>query len=220
MLSKKEVLELSDSEFMKWCKITCPQLNTMDLKNVKISELKEVVLNHYKIESSQPKRTKTLSVYTDGSHFKNGGSGRKGFGVYFEPIESQNILKNISIEINEAFMAKEFNLTKQECEVISNPTMEIAACSYALKSLSENKDKIEEVKEIIMYADYEGVQKWLSGEWKITKSYIKKIVDKIKAYQKDISERGIEVKYIWLKGHNGNYGNEMADKLAKGLIKE
>lgn len=174
-------------------------------------------------------RSKILYVYTDGSHFKNGGSGRKGFGAYFtrfcepskisESLSSEEgfIPKNVSIEIDQKFMEKEFGVSELE---ISNPTMEIAACCYALKVISENLNKLDDIKEIILYADYEGVQKWLNRTWKITKPYIQKIVDLIRLYEKKITSFEIEVKYIWMKGHSGNYGNDMADKLAKGLIKE
>ena len=162
-------------------------------------------------------RTKTLEIYTDGSHFKNGGSGRKGFGVYFPKNEGGFTPKNVSIEIDQNFMKSEFGVTETE---ISNPTMEIAACCYALKVIGINLEKLQDIKEIILYADYEGVQFWLDGTWQIKKPYIKKIVDLIRIYEKKITDLKIVVKYIWMKGHSGNYGNEMADKLAKGLIKE
>jgi len=172
---------------------------------------------------------KILHVYTDGSHFKsakrientegvrvNGGSGRKGFGVYFVPNDGGFTPKNVSIEIDQKFMKSEFGVTETE---ISNPTMEIAACCYALKVIGENLNKLSDIKEIILYADYNGVQFWINGTWKITKPYIQKIVDLVKIYEKKITDLGIVVKYEHVDGHSGIYGNEMADKLAKGLIK-
>lgn len=171
------------------------------------------------IEKPLVKRTKTLEIYTDGSHFKNGGSGRKGFGAYFVPIKNGEggfIPKNISIEIDQKFMKSEFGVTETE---ISNPTMEIAACCYSLKSMVENLDKLQDIKLIKSYADYEGVQFWLNGSWRITKPYIRKIVDLIRVYEETLKKVGINIEYIHVDGHSGIYGNEMADKLAKGLVK-
>lgn len=214
-LKEKNVI-LTKNEYIKILDI---------LKEVNSEEQKQSDLNCFEkmeenrtFEKNNPKKiTKTLHVYTDGSHFKNGGSGRKGFGVYFEPNEEGFTPKNVSIEIDQRFMKSEFGVTETE---ISNPTMEIAACCYALKVIGQNLNNLQDIKEIILYADYNGVQFWINGTWKITKPYIKKIVDLVKIYEKKIVDAGITVKYEHVDGHSGIYGNEMADKLAKGLIKE
>lgn len=205
MLTKKEVLKLNNSDFLEWCKMVCPQIKT-EINNIEISILKESVNKYYNPQKQ------ILKVYTDGSHFKN-INNRKGIGIYFE-----SLLKNISIKVTESFMESEFNLTPKEFTFISNPTLEIAACCYALKTLSENKEKINKIKEIVLYSDFQGVQKWLNGEWKIKKPFIRKIVNKIQNYEKEIKNLGITIKYQYVKAHSGNNGNNMADNLAKGIF--
>lgn len=64
-----------------------------------------------------------------------------------------------------------------------------------------------------LYYDYEGIEKWCTGEWKTnkegTKNY-KKFYDSIKA--------DLEVAFFKVAAHTGDTYNELADKLAKSAI--
>ena len=75
---------------------------------------------------------------------------------------------------------------------------------------------------IVFYADYEGVQTWLSGSWKAKLPYIIQIRDEIL----DILRRSPwSVEFKWVKGHQPKsvmspeaYWNGEVDKLAKRQI--
>lgn len=142
-----------------------------------------------------------INVYTDGSHIKN-KKEYVSIGSYFVynnkeynlcRICDNEILKKYKIENN-----------------VSNPTAEFLAFSETIESIKElegYKNKI-----YIFYIDYIGIEKWMKGEWKIEKEYIKKI----KEYVNKIIGK-YKIKYIikHIKGHSGNIGNERADILAK-----
>lgn len=68
-------------------------------------------------------------------------------------------------------------------------------------------------KEILIYYDYEGIEKWYTGEWK-AKSYVAiKYLEFIDKHKDKIS-----ISFEWVKGHSGNKYNDMADKLAKNAL--
>lgn len=68
-------------------------------------------------------------------------------------------------------------------------------------------------KSIIIYFDYEGIEKWCTGDWKTnkigTKNY-KKFYDSIKGT--------INVKFKKVKAHSGDKYNDIADRLAKEAL--
>ena len=85
--------------------------------------------------------------------------------------------------------------------------------------LNENLKIIEKMPEnnfdeITIYHDYMGIGKWACDEWKanlpLTKDY--------KEFIKE-SRKKIEIKFVKVKGHSGNKYNEMADKLARDVLK-
>ena len=61
--------------------------------------------------------------------------------------------------------------------------------------------------------DYNGLSKWVTGEWKTTKPYTKAYAD----WMRPFYTLGI-IDFKWVKGHTGNEGNEIADGLAKEAI--
>lgn len=65
------------------------------------------------------------------------------------------------------------------------------------------------IEEIDIYFDYLGVSKWANGEWKRNK-------EGTKNYHKFIKESEKKIKITWhhVKGHDGELGNEEADRLA------
>lgn len=143
----------------------------------------------------------TLDIYIDGSHIK--GTKRKGFGGYclYKDIEYR-----FSGICTQEFMSQAFDIN---CiKYLSNPTMELVACAIALKSF-ENKNV-----NLIIYADYKGVEYWINGNWKAKKTYIKKLV----SYCQDQIEliHG-NVTFVKVKAHSGIKGNDEADKAAKEM---
>ena len=65
----------------------------------------------------------------------------------------------------------------------------------------------------IIVHDYNGLSKWVTGEWQTTKEYTKMYADFMRPfYTLDI------IKFEWVKGHTNVRGNEIADRLAKNSV--
>ena len=159
---------------------------------------------------------KTYHIYTDGSHFKNGGSGRLGIGgILIDPDKNPprgEIKEKFSMEILKDYLKVHYGT--DDC---SNPTMEMLAILTALR---EFKGFFGKNDKIILMMDYEGVKYWIEGKWQAKKSYIRLLRDEIK---KEISTQNLDIEFKWIKGHqktsdvsNESYWNNKVDKLAKG----
>lgn len=161
---------------------------------------------------------KTYHIYTDGSHFKNGGSGRLGIGgLIIDPdIEKPNgkLLKTFSMEINKEYLKIHYGT--EDC---SNPTMEMLAVLVAIREFKKYWTNTTTPTKLILMADYEGVKHWLDGTWMAKKSYIKALKDEIK---KEINQQNLDIEFMWIRGHQNkdgdkdSYWNNKVDKLAKG----
>ncbi|MDE6435524.1 MAG: ribonuclease H family protein [Lachnospiraceae bacterium] len=68
-------------------------------------------------------------------------------------------------------------------------------------------------EEITIYYDYEGIEKWATGEWKATKRGTI-------AYKEFIEEKKKEIciHFVKVEAHTGVEYNEMADQLAKAAL--
>lgn len=66
-------------------------------------------------------------------------------------------------------------------------------------------------KEAVIHYDYEGLEKWATGEWKTNKELTK-------AYKESVKDSGIKIKWIKIQGHSGDRWNEYADQLAKSAL--
>lgn len=64
-----------------------------------------------------------------------------------------------------------------------------------------------------IYYDYEGIEKWCTGEWKTNK-------EGTIAYKRfyDEAAKSVEISFNKVKGHSGNRYNDMADRLAKDAL--
>lgn len=135
----------------------------------------------------------TVEAYVDGSYehcIKEYGSG-------VVILKDGNILKTYSIKGNDEFLV-----------TMRNVAGEIEAAKLAMNYCME-----ENIENLILYFDYEGIEKWCTGAWKTNKSG----TIEYKAFYDKVKEK-LNVKFVKVKAHSGDKYNEEADKLAKKAI--
>jgi len=142
--------------------------------------------------------TDKIEIYTDGACSGNPGPG--GWGAVLLYKEHR---KEISGGAKET----------------TNNRMEMQAVIEALKTLKKESAKI------IVYTDSKyvltGISEWIFG-WKKNgwKNAAKKPIKNIDLWQElDAETAKHEIKWVWVKGHNGNKYNEIADRLACDAVK-
>lgn len=89
-----------------------------------------------------------------------------------------------------------------------NVAGEIKGAETAMRYALEN-----EIDEITIVHDYEGIAKWCLGQWKTNKEGTKAY----KAFYDSIQDR-LTVHFQKVKGHSGDHYNDMADELAKKAL--
>lgn len=145
----------------------------------------------------------TLNVYTDGGCRGNGSENNiGGWGVYIECGDKKATVCGA-------------------CENTTNNIMELTACIEALKRL-----KTKNV-ETIVYSDsayvVNGITSWIHG-W-ITKGWInskKQPVENKELWQQlhKLRNEFSNIRFVKVKGHSDNYGNNMADSLVNASMNE
>ena len=70
-------------------------------------------------------------------------------------------------------------------------------------------------KELNLYFDYEGIEKWAIGDWECEKDVSKEYKHFI-----DIVSNHLKINFFKIESHTGIEYNERADVLAKEAIKE
>lgn len=126
-----------------------------------------------------------MNIYTDGSYKNN----KIGYGIVL--VNKNNVIYNLYGSVDNKF------------RIYNNVMGEIFAITKAIKICKKNK-----VKEVNIFYDYIGLEKWIDGKWQ-TKN------DMTKAYKRYIEESGILIHWFKVKAHKNNTYNMMADKLAK-----
>lgn len=89
-----------------------------------------------------------------------------------------------------------------------NVAGELAGAQRAMEFAVENN-----AKKIIIYYDYEGIEKWCTGAWQARKEGTKMYA---KAYEGLKSK--IEIEFVKVRAHTGDKYNEEADILAKKAL--
>lgn len=154
---------------------------------------------------------KKFKIYTDGSHLKH-TTGRLGIGGIL--LDERGVVDSFSMEISIEYLKKTYGTSD-----VSNPTCEMLATLFALRNF---KKYFGSRDQICMKADYNGVQNFILGNWKIKAPYIQKIKDEI---DKEIDSQNLRgrIYFEWVKGHQKKsvldpdaYWNNQVDLLAKG----
>lgn len=152
------------------------------------------------------------TIYTDGSDLKH-TSRRLGIGaILLGPGGTE--LDRFGETLERSDMLARFG-----SDDVSNPTAEMVAALVALRRWG----KLLNHKSVTLKADYLGVTKWNTGEWRTKAPYIKEIKNQIQA---ELKKNFIDVTWSWIPGHQSKtpiygseaYWNDQTDKLAKGIL--
>ncbi len=133
-------------------------------------------------------------AYTDGSFNKD--NNRYSFGCV------------LLMNGNEYHFKKGF--PEDEFSSLRNVAGEIKGASFII-NYAINHD----IKELHLYFDYIGIEKWYIGEWKAKSS----IAIKYQEFAKEAKNK-INVIFHKVKSHANDYYNEMVDRLAKEALEE
>ena len=148
-------------------------------------------LDYYMGTATISKKCEAIA-YTDGSYSLN--EGKFSYGVVLFIGEEK-------LTFSKAFAHPEMALMR-------NVAGEITGAAAAMKYCVENN-----IKSLEICYDYEGVEKWCTGQWKTNKEGTKRY----KQYYDSISDQ-LMVVFTKVKGHSGNTYNDEADKLAKEAL--
>lgn len=132
----------------------------------------------------------TIEIYVDGSFSKEKkyyGSGWVAV-VDDEPYEKKSFSGNDSRYVDSWQVAG---------EVLAS----LDAIQWAIE---------QNYKKVVIYHDYEGIEKWATGEWKAKKQVSQDYVNNYNPLTKEI-----DVRFSKVKAHSSNKFNDIADKLAK-----
>lgn len=132
-----------------------------------------------------------LDIYVDGSYWNGIYSG--GYVIYD----------------NDKIIYQDCGIGQSSPELIKmrNISGEMTACMRAVHWVHKNKQTA------IIHHDYNGLSKWVTGEWQTNNPYTKMYAE----YVRPFYNSGV-IGFHWVKGHTGIEGNEIADKLAKQAI--
>ena len=128
--------------------------------------------------------------YVDGSY--NPTTKTVGYGLVMLK-DNQAIIRDIGTFINDP-NAESRNITGEVKG--SMKAMDIAVANG--------------FKEVNIYYDYMGIEKWATGEWKANKELTRAYKEIYKLRSKQV-----KINFVKVKAHTGNKWNEEADRLAK-----
>ena len=139
-----------------------------------------------------------IKIYTDGACSGNPGKG--GWGALIQ--ENDNEKKLSGSELN-----------------TTNNRMELTAVIRALEHYDEAKEiEVFTDSKYVMQGITEWIKNWKTNHWKTSQK--KDVKNKDLWVLLDSVSAKHDIKWSWVKGHAGDYGNEIADKLATEAILE
>lgn len=160
-------------------------MKTHELKNRAIASKLEDCW-HEERAAKQGAADSVFQIYVDGSYI----NGATGFGLV--------ILKDRAV-IEEIFGP----VTVADAEGTHQVAGELRAVEEGLKWCDENG-----VKEVSIFYDYLGIEKWATGAWKAKQPLTQR-------YAQVARESGVKVRWRKVNSHTGDRWNDHADRLAK-----
>jgi ribonuclease HI len=139
-----------------------------------------------------------IKIYTDGACSGNPGKG--GWGALIQENDDEKKLSG-----------SELNTT--------NNRMELTAVIKALEHYDEAREiEVFTDSKYVMQGITEWIKNWKNNHWKTSQK--KDVKNKDLWVLLDTVSAKHDIKWSWVKGHAGDYGNEIADKLATQAILE
>lgn len=134
------------------------------------------------------------SAYVDGSY--EASSGRYSGGAVI--LHGNEVIASLSKAFDDKDSSK-----------LRNVAGEVAGSKLAIEYCIANG-----ISEIKIFHDYEGVGKWADDKWKANLP----LTQEYKEYIKE-ARKTLQITFVKVKGHSGNKYNELADKLARDVLK-
>lgn len=146
-----------------------------------------------------------LNVYVDGSFNSKTNTYGWAYAIFSNGFKNEDGTPGL--------MFSDFGSGTGSAVEMRNVAGELSAAMRAVKYLYNNHGGITDVKlNVTIIYDYEGIEKWITGEWKTKKLFTKQYVEFMKKY---LDGGRLNVSFLWTRGHIGVEGNEFVDGLAK-----
>jgi ribonuclease HI len=142
----------------------------------------------------------TIDIYTDGACKGNPGPG--GWGVLLKSAATQKELFGGELET-------------------TNNRMEMMAVIEALSALKRPCHvKLHVDSQYVLKGMTEWLAGWKSRGWKTAAKQAVKNVDLWQRLDALVSDAGHQIEWRWVRGHDGDPGNERADELANRGVEQ
>ena len=135
----------------------------------------------------------TLTAYVDGSFCKDNETFSYGMVI-------------VQKRQDDLYFARKYE--DPDLAAMRNVAGEIKGAEAAMKYALD-----QGYKKLMIYYDYEGIEKWCTGEWKTNK-------EGTRAYKAfyDEEKKNLGIRFVKVKGHSNDKYNDMADMLAKSAL--
>lgn len=150
-----------------------------------------------KSDDSEPTEIQNydLVAYVDGSCLSDGTAYSSGVAIF----DNSGILR-----ILEAFKG-----TSPDYVTMRNVAGEILAASRAINYALQNK-----INNLLICYDYEGIEKWCSGDWEARKT----ATIRYRELYLLATQEGLTIQFKKIKSHSNHALNDLADILAKSAL--
>ena len=137
-----------------------------------------------------------ITIYTDGACSGNPGKG--GWGALIQENDNETKISG-------------------SAKNTTNNRMELTAVIKALEFYEQPKEiEIFTDSKYVMQGITEWIKNWKNNQWKTSQK--KDVKNKDLWLLLDLASEKHNIEWNWVKGHAGDYGNEIADKLATQAI--